>query len=129
MDGVGAGTGAGADAGAAGAGSGEPPALASVASPTAPSLSPPPTPDPVSASQRMWQNFFNQCFVVGEASLSCGTLPVQDVLDSEPYLYLGLTALTLLEATLRSLGVDGFQLSDGMRLSEAGECSVWALWT
>jgi hypothetical protein len=97
---------------------GEVVALPSVAPPTTSSL------DPASASQRMWQNFFNQCFVVGEASLSCGALPVQDVLDAEPYLYLGLTALTLLEATLRSLAVDGFQLSDGMLLSETGKCVV-----
>jgi hypothetical protein len=46
--------------------------------------------------------------------------PPEDVLDSEPFLYLGLTALTLLEATLRSLSVDGFQLSDGLLLTEAG---------
>ena len=55
---------------------------------------------------------------VGEQAISAGIMPSDDVESEEPYLYLGLTSLTMLEAAIRSMALPvGFQLSDGMLLT------------
>ena len=43
---------------------------------------------------------------VAEYSLRKGLITKEDALDNAPYLYLGLPALTLVEALIRSLGTE-----------------------
>lgn len=64
----------------------------------------------------IWTSFFNRAFEVGEVAVSAGLIAPEDVEDQEVYLFLGLPALTLLEAVLRSLPDPGpsISMSDGL---------------
>lgn len=63
----------------------------------------PPLPvGPVTANT-VWRNFMNISVRCGRSAVTSGTLSVEDVEDQEPFLFLGLPALTVFEALMRSL--------------------------
>lgn len=60
------------------------------------------------------------CVQVGETALLQGLLTSEDCVDNEPFLYLGLPALTMLEALVRSLPASPADSKGGESTQEAG---------
>merc|ERR1712146_859602 len=50
----------------------------------------------------VWKGFFSRAFAVGEEAIASRDLMPSEVVDQEPFLYLGLTALTALDFVKRS---------------------------
>lgn len=54
------------------------------------------------AMERIWLSFFNQVFVIAEEAVRWRKLPLADIRQEEPYLYLGLIGATVLQCAVRS---------------------------
>merc|ERR1711924_165604 len=54
----------------------------------------------------VWHMFFTQARACGVKAVEQGVISVADVEEQEPYLFLGLPGLTLLELALRSLDAE-----------------------
>lgn len=50
-----------------------------------------------------WRMFFDQAYACGQAAVAEGTIAVADIEEAEPYLFIGLPGLTLLELVVRSI--------------------------
>eukprot|EP00930_Biecheleria_cincta_P034006 TRINITY_DN23539_c0_g1_i1.p1 TRINITY_DN23539_c0_g1~~TRINITY_DN23539_c0_g1_i1.p1 ORF type:complete len:257 (+),score=26.35 TRINITY_DN23539_c0_g1_i1:123-893(+) len=68
----------------------------------------------------IWQTFFQQCVVCGLSALQKDLLAKEDVIAQEPYLFIGLPGLCLLECVLRSISLrapsDSVLFADGRLL-------------
>jgi len=51
----------------------------------------------------IWTSFFNRAYEVGFQAVQSGLLTNDEILDQEPFLYLGLPGATVLDAIIRSL--------------------------
>ena len=67
----------------------------------------------------LWGSFFRQSELVCLGALQSGSLSLEDVQGLEPFMFIGLPALTLFEAILRSRAVSGLQLACGVAVTEA----------
>lgn len=69
----------------------------------------------------VWTSFFLQCEECGKAALASGLISFEDVAAQEPYLFLGLPGLCILECVLRSLppkaSPNALVLADGREIS------------
>jgi len=61
----------------------------------------------------LWVSFFNMCYETAEDAARHAWISLQDVEDSEPYLFWGLTGKTVLEAVFRSENRNGIQMAIG----------------
>eukprot|EP00656_Telonema_subtile_P012050 TRINITY_DN16041_c0_g1_i1.p1 TRINITY_DN16041_c0_g1~~TRINITY_DN16041_c0_g1_i1.p1 ORF type:complete len:251 (+),score=63.67 TRINITY_DN16041_c0_g1_i1:188-940(+) len=83
-----------------------------------PRLEAPPEASPQDVTMTdLWGSFFKQSELVCLESLRALMLDVDDVEGLEPFLFLGLAALTLLEVVLRSRGGNGLQLACGIAVT------------
>ena len=70
----------------------------------------------------IWDSFFDRAHELASRCLQLCVLTMDDFQSEEPFLYIGLPSLILIEAVHRSLDCpDGFILSTGMKLTE-GNC-------
>lgn len=66
----------------------------------------------------IWETFFNQSYDLSIQCMKLGVLFIDDFMNEEPFLFIGLPAFILIEAIHRSLVCDdGFVLSNGLRLT------------
>lgn len=69
----------------------------------------------------MWQAFFQQCLACGSNALQQKLIAKEDIIDQEPYLFIGLPSLCLLECVLRSVSPntpsDAILFADGRLIS------------
>lgn len=80
---------------------------------------------------QVWNNFFEQCLVVGSDALRDGLLTREECEDAEPFVILGITAVVVLRAIQRSPPGSNLELADGMLLHEGNRPShpdVRAIW-
>ncbi|XP_062511118.1 uncharacterized protein LOC134187022 isoform X2 [Corticium candelabrum] len=67
----------------------------------------------------IWDSLLNRAFFIGKQYLSSGHLTKDDFLSCEPFLYLGLPAVTLFEAAARSVGYRGIVIATGLEIDES----------
>lgn len=72
-------------------------------------------------SQSIWVSFLNASFIVSKQACERNILDPDDIAASEPFLFLGIPALTALECSLRSMNKNGMVLIDG------STCIPWLL--
>lgn len=69
----------------------------------------------------IWRAFFQQCVVCGSNALQQKLITKEDVIDQEPYLFIGLSGLCLLECVFRSISLrapsDAVLFADGRLVS------------
>ena len=93
--------------------------------PTACCASPPaPPPAPLSSipERELWGVFFGQVYEAGVWALQAGLLSPDEVQEQEAFLFIGLPAVSLCNAVLRSVGAgekDTLVLVDGRRIAQA----------
>lgn len=63
-----------------------------------------------------WKSLMDRSFDLGKYAMEIGVLPQSDLEEFSPYLYLGLPALTILQAVIRSQGKGGIVLKSGQVL-------------
>ena len=61
-----------------------------------------PEPAADDAMERIWAAFFNQVFAIAEDAVRSRKVPLEDVREEEPYLFLGLIGATVLQCVVRS---------------------------
>ena len=80
------------------------------------------TPSEVVQVEVIWDSFFDRAHEISSQCLQLGVLTIDDFQCEEPFLYIGLPSLILIEVVHRSLDCpDGFILSTGMKLTQ-GNC-------
>ena len=67
----------------------------------------------------IWDSFFDRAYEISNQCLQLNVLTMDDFVSEEPFLYLGLPSLTLIEAAHRSIDTPGrIVLSTGMQLTQ-----------
>jgi hypothetical protein len=64
-------------------------------------------------AQSIWTSFMNASYLVSHQAQKQNILSAEDLASAEPYLFLGIPALTALECSIRSAKSDGMVLIDG----------------
>jgi len=72
-------------------------------------------------AQSIWVSFINASYEVSKEAQRQNILDREDLVSSEPYLFLGIPALTALECSLRSLHQDGMVLLQSSSSSMTNE--------
>lgn len=78
--------------------------------------------DPMASSvtdQALWTSFFNQVFAIAEDAVSNRKIPMRDLEEEEPYVFLALigsTVLACLERPVSSEDAGSFQLAAGLKV-------------
>ena len=65
-------------------------------------------------SDVIWQSFFDRAYELSFQCLKLGVLVLEDYADLEPFLFIGLPSLVLVEAVHRSIDCEGIVLATGI---------------
>ena len=65
-------------------------------------------------SDVIWQSFFDRAYELSFQCLNLGVLVLEDFADLDPFLFIGLPSLVLIEAVHRSVDYEGIMLATGV---------------